>query len=65
MSRADLLTAEDAATVTGVTQATLRDWTRRGILRRYGSPRRALYHWRDLAEATAAAKPRRNTRKCA
>jgi predicted site-specific integrase-resolvase len=62
MSRSDLLTAEDAALLTGVDRATLRDWTRRGLLPRYGSPRCALYHWHDLAAAKNAAKPRRTGR---
>ena len=55
----ELLPAEDAALLLGVKTATLRDWTRRGLLPRYGSPRRALYAWRDLAAAQDAAKPRR------
>jgi predicted site-specific integrase-resolvase len=59
MNRSTLLTAEDAALITGVDRATLRDWTRRGILPRYGTTRRALYDWQDLAAAQVAAKPRR------
>jgi predicted site-specific integrase-resolvase len=62
VNRRDLLTAEDAALLTGVDRATLRDWTRRGLLPRYGSPRCALYHWHDLAAAKNAAKPRRTER---
>lgn len=61
IDRSQLLGAEDAAAVTGVTPATLRDWTRRGLLERHGTARRALYDWRDLAAAKAAAKPRRDT----
>lgn len=61
MSRGDLLTADDAARIVGVSKATLRDWTRRGILPRYGSPRCALYDWRDLEAAMTAEKPRRVT----
>jgi DNA-binding transcriptional MerR regulator len=57
--RSQLLTADDAAIIAGVSKATLRDWTRRGILPRYGSPRCALYDWRDLATAKNADKPRR------
>lgn len=59
MTRKHLLTAEDAAYLAGVSRATLRDWTRRGILPRYGSPRAALYDWRDLETAMTAHKPRR------
>jgi DNA-binding transcriptional MerR regulator len=59
VNRSMLLTADDAAQVTGVSPATLRDWVRRGLLPRYGSPRRSLYDWRDLATAKQAAKPRR------
>lgn len=65
VNRSHLLTAADAASVTGVSQATLRDWTRRGILPRYGAPRNALYDWQDLARAKAAAKPRRGNTRCA
>lgn len=57
--RPHLLTADDAAIVAGVSPATLRDWTRRGLLPRYGTPRRALYHWRDLETALSSPKPRR------
>lgn len=57
--RPHLLTAEDAALIVGVSKATLRDWTRRGLLPRYGTARRALYHWRDLETAMDLPKPRR------
>lgn len=64
--RSNLLTAQDAADAAGVTRETLRDWTRRGILPRYGSPRCALYAWEDLAKAKFAAKPRRRVEdRCA
>jgi predicted site-specific integrase-resolvase len=59
MSRHHLLTAEDAATLADVNPATLRDWTRRGLLTRYGSARRALYDWRELDQAKTTPKPRR------
>jgi hypothetical protein len=57
--RAELFTAEDAAAAIGVEPATLRDWVRRGLLTRYGSPRRALYDVDELVAAKDAAKPRR------
>jgi predicted site-specific integrase-resolvase len=63
--RARLLTADDAAQVAGVSRATLRDWTRRGLLPRYGTARRVLYDWRDLATAKDAGKPRRVTGRVA
>jgi predicted site-specific integrase-resolvase len=65
VNRSELLTADDAAHVVGVSKATLRDWTRRGILPRYGSPRQALYAWADLAAANEAEKPRRVARRSA
>lgn len=59
--RPNLVTAQDAADLLGISRATLRDWTRRGLLPRYGSARRALYHWRDLEAAVDQPKPRRDT----
>ncbi len=58
-ARSHHLTAEDAAHLAGVSRGTLREWTHRGILPRYGSPRCALYDWRDLEKAVQAKKPRR------
>lgn len=63
--RPGLLTADDAAMIVGVSKATLRDWTRRGLLPRYGTPRNALYHWRDLEAAMSQPKPRRDTARSA
>lgn len=63
--RPNLVTAHDAAQLLGVSPATLRDWTRRGLLPRYGTARRALYHWRDLEAAARQPKPRRDTARSA
>jgi transposase-like protein len=56
---AQLFSADDAAAAIGVDPATLRDWVRRGLLTRYGSPRRALYDVNELVAAKDAQKPRR------
>ncbi len=60
--RGFLLTRQDAAAAAGVTEATLRDWVRRGLLTRYGTARNSLYDVRELGAALDQPKPRRNTR---
>ena len=54
------LTTSQAATACGVKPDTIRDWVRRGILRRSGgSPRRPIYRVEDVLAAKTAPKPSR------
>jgi DNA-binding transcriptional MerR regulator len=54
-----LLTSSEAAGACGVTQATLRDWSRRGLLTNRGDRKQAQYAVEDLLAAMDSAKPRR------
>lgn len=51
-----LLSVADAAMTAGRSPATLARWARRGLLTRYGHPRRPMYD--DLELADAAEKMR-------
>ena len=52
------LTTTQAAMACGVGPATIRDWVRRGILKRCGgSPRRPIYRVDDVMAAKTAPKP--------
>lgn len=54
------LTTSLAAKACGVQPATVRDWVRRGLLRRAaGSPRHPLYLVDEVTAAKIAAKPTR------
>lgn len=44
-----LLSTADAAFAAGVAKVTIRQWGRRGRIRRFGSPGRALWAIDDLA----------------
>jgi hypothetical protein len=57
--RSKLLTGVDAGLALGVDPATLRDWTRRGLLTNRGTRRAALYDVEELVAALDQAKPRR------
>ncbi|MGE5698328.1 MAG: helix-turn-helix domain-containing protein [Candidatus Sericytochromatia bacterium] len=48
-----LLTPDVAALAAGVAPSTLRQWVRRGKLRRYGSRRLALYSLDELSDLVA------------
>jgi predicted site-specific integrase-resolvase len=54
------LTTSQAAMACGVVPDTIRDWVRRGVLKRAGgSPRRAIYRVEDVMAAKIAPKPTR------
>ena len=55
-----LLTTSLAAQACGVKPDTIRDWVRRGVLKRAGgSPRRPIYRVDDILAAKQAPKPTR------
>lgn len=57
-----LVDTEVAAVAAGVAPATIRDWARRGLLRRRGgSERRPKWDLREVRAARDADKPRRPT----
>ncbi|WP_327403840.1 helix-turn-helix domain-containing protein [Streptomyces sp. NBC_01288] len=54
------LTTSQAAMACGVKPDTIRDWVRRGVLKRAGgSPRRPIYRVDDILAAQQAPKPTR------
>jgi predicted site-specific integrase-resolvase len=55
------LTTSQAAMAAGVQPGTIRDWVRRGVLKRCGgSPRRPIYRVDDVTAAKATPKPTRD-----
>lgn len=53
------LTTKQAAMACGVKPDTIRDWVRRGVLKRSGgSPRRPIFRVEDVMAAKVAPKPR-------
>ena len=52
-----LMTIAEAVYATRLSEWQIRNWIRRGIIPRYGTPRKIVISWDDLAEALRIADP--------